>query len=189
MDNTRLIKTHDPNCIKVKANQTDLEEFMTFYHQTIAQIYAYMCYRADSLADAEDLTADTYEKVMRKWNFLRRDDWERKAWMFRVARNLVVDYHRKRVKRCLVSLDSLEELTSDENEPEDRVIHWDEAKRIREYLALVPELEREVAALRFSTELSYREIAHVLGLTETNVGTLLNRTIKRLRGFYEQDDK
>jgi RNA polymerase sigma factor (sigma-70 family) len=187
--NSHVLEGLESENLKVEATQTELKDFISFYNQTIPQVYAYMCYRTNNSSDAEDLTAETYEKVIKKWRHLRREDWDRKAWMFRVAHNLVVDYYRKRVRRLWLNLDSIEELTAYEDDPEDCAIHSEELHRIRKYLLLVPEQERKVATLRFATDLSYKEIAQVLGLTESNVGTLIYRVIRKLRSYYEQDEE
>ena len=128
---------------------------------------------------AEDVTAQAFERAYRKRSSYRSGRGSAEAWLFGIARNAALDELRRRKRHA--QLDA---------EHEDRTLPGpDEQRRARPASATwsaprsppsTPR-ERDLVALKFAGGLSNAEIARVLGITESNAGTRLHRTVTKLR--------
>jgi RNA polymerase sigma-70 factor (ECF subfamily) len=157
------------------------------YAEYLPLIYNFFRYRVPNPADAEDLTSETFERAWRARERYRRDLGAFGAWLFTIARNLAVDHYRlKRVE--LVSLEAAADVAGGRT-PEELSAGRSNADRLGRLLARLPEREREVIAWKYGAELSNREIARVSGLTESNVGTILHRTIAELRAAWSREER
>ena len=138
---------------------------------------------AGDVATAEDLTQETYLKAMQAFSMLR-DEQRVRPWLFQILSRLVVDRHRASGREVAidesVDLDrfSLYDRIADEDPfPYSDNLHTDFLARfkdedIRRALLSIPEVYRVPLVLVYTEELSYRELAEVLGCP---VGTVMSR--------------
>ena len=100
------------------------------------------------------------------------------AWVFGIARNAALDELRKRKRRASLAVDP-----EDTGSPtaEDQAELALRRETVRAALASLDGQERDLIALKFAGGLSNGEIARVLRMSESNVGTRLHRTIMKLR--------
>jgi RNA polymerase sigma factor (sigma-70 family) len=160
------------------ARGADTESFAALYERTFPRVYAYVASLLRDRAAAEDVTAQAFERAYRKRSSYRPKRGSREAWLFGIARNAALDELRRRKRRATL-----------ESEPEDTAApsaedHAELALRrevVRAALARLDGRERDQIALKFSGGLSNAEIARVLGVSETNAGTRLHRTLTKLR--------
>ncbi|PYV38110.1 MAG: RNA polymerase subunit sigma-24 [Acidobacteria bacterium] len=157
------------------ASEADWE---SLYAEELPRIYNFFRYRVGDRAVAEDLTSITFEKAWRARRQYRRDLAAFSTWLFTIARNVAADHFRKR--RVDASLDDIGQ-PPDPNTPEDSAIRQSEFERLSALMARLPDRERELLALKYGSGLPNRSIARITGLTESNVGTILHRTILNLR--------
>ncbi|MGK2908501.1 MAG: RNA polymerase sigma factor [Sphingobium sp.] len=101
-------------------------------------------------------------------------------WLFAVCRSRAVDVLRKE-KRSAAAPEVVELMVSTEYEPPDAAELHDSSRAVAEQLATLPREQAEAVRLKFAQGFSYREIAGVMGLTESHVGVLLHRALKSLR--------
>ncbi len=162
-------------------DQTDswvaLEEL---YRSSRDDLYAYALTLLRDSGAAEDVTALAFERAFRRRRSFDRRRGEARAWLFGIARNAALDElrRRKRLASLLVdpaSVDELEELA--DGGPETTL----RRTAVRTALAAIPARDRELIALKFHAGLSNAEIAAVLGVSESNAGTMLHRTVQKLR--------
>ena len=154
------------------------ESFEALYERTFPKVYAYVASLLRDRAAAEDVTSQAFERAYRKRRSYRASRGSTEAWLFGIARNAALDELRKRKRRARL-----------EGEPADTVSPSlddaaDDALRravVREALAGLDGAERDLVALKFMGGLSNAEIARVLGLSESNAGTKLHRTLTKLR--------
>jgi RNA polymerase sigma-70 factor (ECF subfamily) len=164
--------------VALGAKAEEAESFEALYRRTFPRVYAYVASLLRERAAAEDVTAQAFERAYRKRNRFRAARGTREAWLFGIARNAALDELRKRKRRASL-----------ESEPEDPAMpdfdgHADSAVRratVRAALAQLDSRERELVALKFMAGLSNAEIARVLGISESNAGTKLHRTVNKLR--------
>lgn len=157
----------------------DEEDFQTFYQENIELIYRYIYSKVGNRQEAEDLTSQVFLKVVRGLDF-KRDRRSMRTWLFQVARTTVADYWRIYYRGPTTSLDNLLEAgwegPADER---DTPLQSDTAGLVQDILQALHERDREVLISRFLLNLSVRETAVKMGLTETNIKVLQYRALKR----------
>lgn len=149
------------------------------YTEQLPRVYNFFRYRFGPTADAEDLTARTFEKAWRARDRYRRDVAGFSTWLLSIARNVAIDHLRSR--RDHLPLEAAGSIAAPAGTPEDEAVHVSDAVRLGTLLASLPDRERELLALKFGAGLTNRTIARVTGLSETNVGTILHRAVQTLR--------
>ena len=149
------------------------------YTRELPRIYNFFRYRVGDGAVAEDLTSTTFEKAWRARNRYRRDAAAFSTWLFTIARNVAADHFRHR--RAEVPLEEIATKSAEGDTPEQSVLRCADFERLSCLLAGLPARERELLALKYGSDLSNRDIARVTGLSESNVGTILHRTVLSLR--------
>jgi RNA polymerase sigma-70 factor (TIGR02952 family) len=159
--------------------------FKTYYKR----IYNYIYYRVNCHYTAEDLTSRVFEKVMLKIDTYSESKSPFEVWLFSIARNLIRDYFRSFKKYKFLSIDTIKELVSKKKTPEDIVEISETNDELLKALNILDTRERNIIALKFGAELKNKEIAEILDLTESNVGVILYRTMKKLKKELERGDK
>lgn len=159
-------------------SSTAWERFEALYRSSRDDVYAYVFTLLRDRAAAEDVTALAFERAYRRRVSFDRRRGEERAWLFGIARNAALDELRRRVR--------LATLVSDPEDANQAAVE-DGAEvalrrtAVRAALATLPARERELVALKFHAGLSNAELARVLGVSESGAGTLLYRTMEKLR--------
>ena len=157
---------------------TDEADWEAIYADHLPRIYNYFRFRLASEADIEDLTARTFEKAWSARARYRRDLAGFSTWLYRIARNVCIDHLRSRHGHA--PLETALEVVADRT-PERDAEERSDLARLAALTASLPDRERELIALRYGSGLSNRAIAPLVGLSESNVGTILHRTVQALR--------
>lgn len=155
-------------------------EFGQFWRQTCGKVRAYMFCASSSASDADDLAQECYLRAFRNWN--RFDGrGSRQAWLFAIARNTQADWFRKRGRDAHVLERSVEEQASETSAPDldDTEALWQAVDRLRDE-------HREIVHLRFAADLSYDQIAQVLGVPVGTIRSRLHRALKAIREQMEE---
>jgi RNA polymerase sigma-70 factor (ECF subfamily) len=163
------------------APATDADWDALFVEQ-LPRVYNYFRYRVGDGPVAEDLTSATFEKAWQARRRYRRDLAAFSTWLFVIARNVATDHFRRR--RPHEPLEAAEHVAGGMT-PDEHHERRAEVERLSALLAALPERERDLLALKYGAGLTNRAIARHLGLTESNVGTILHRTIQDLRAEWE----
>jgi RNA polymerase sigma-70 factor (ECF subfamily) len=148
------------------------------YAEQLPRIYNFFCYRMRDEATAEDLTAQTFEKAWRARHRYRRDLAGFTTWLVAIARNVATDHLRAR--RDHAPLDDAAEIAA-ASTPEDEHERASDRNRLAALIERLPERERELLALKYGAGMTNRAIAELLGLGESNVGTIVHRAVQTLR--------
>ena len=156
------------------------------YHQELPRIYNFFRYRVGDGHQAEDLTATTFEKAWRGRGRYKKNLAAFSTWLFTIARNVATD-HFRRVQQEFSFEDIHQQ--ADLAIVEETIQQKQEFSRLSMLLAKLPGREQELIALKFGAEFSNREIAHLTHLSESNVGTMLNRIIIKLRSEWEVENE
>ena len=152
--------------------------FEALYRSSRDDVYAYVATLLRDPAAAEDVTASAFERAFRKRQTFVARRGSPRAWLFGIARNAALDELRRRKRTNAVEPELLEV----ESEPVDeRAEQSLRRAAVRQALAKLSPRERDLVGLKFHAGLTNAEIARVLGTSETNAGTLLHRTIQKLR--------
>jgi len=157
----------------------NVQEFQSFYQENLGLIYRYIYSKVGNREEAEDLTSQIFIKAVRSVD-LERGPHSMQKWLFQVARTTIADYWRSYYR---ISISSLEELLDAgwEGPIEEDAVDTSTTpmERVQRILQALPEHYREVLTCRFLLNLSIKETALRLGLTESNVKVLQFRALKR----------
>jgi len=166
------------------------EEFGRLYEIYLPKIYQYARYRVANREAAEDLTSDIFNKALDAFKSFNPEKAAFSTWIFSIARNTIIDYYRKHAKESKVMRSPEPENAFSPDSPEEKLSRSEEIARLLQYIQKLNENERELISLKFSGGITNREIARVTGLSESNVGTILCRAIRKLRddfsGWYDE---
>lgn len=165
----------------IERARTDKEAFGELYKLYVDRIYNYIYYRTSNHAEAEDLTARVFERAMK--HIVRYEDrgLPFSAWLYRIAHNLVANWHRDRSRRQILSLDSVSQWQLHEDSPE-LESQVDEDKEI--LLAAIHRLpadRRELLIMKYVEKLPNSEIGDIMGRSEGAIKSLYHRTLLSLR--------
>ena len=167
-----------------RAAPGDVDELRRVYREHVSAVFAFFGY-AVSRETAEDLTASTFERVIRGWSGFDPQRGPERAWVLAIARNLLTDHYRRQRHRDTVSTDQhpllLDTLSSDDW-VERRLTHAE----LHDWLEKLGQREREILALRYGADLPATEIAELTGLSAANVHQIVSRSLRRLRELAEK---
>ncbi|MBT2292776.1 sigma-70 family RNA polymerase sigma factor [Paenibacillus albidus] len=156
------------------------EEFTQMYDTYYQRVYKYICYRINNHHAAEDICSQVFESVMCKYYSFSQEKSNFEVWLFAIVRNAVTDYYRAQKKRSYSSLDSLLELIFPKPSPEELAIREDDNQALFKALAKLREKERNLIAMKYGAGLKNAEIAQIMGVSESNIGVVLYRSLKKL---------
>jgi len=171
----------------IRQARSDPRAFVYLYDHYFPRIHGYVRYRVHSQQDAEDLVADVFFKAIRG---LGRFRWRKEssfaAWLFRIAHNQIVDYHRQHegVALSLDADDDVPELASPVPLPEQVLARRETFREMRDLIATLSPRRQEVITLRFFGGLHNNEISAILGLDERTVAAHLCRGLQDLQRRY-----
>lgn len=154
-------------------------DFQALYQENLGPIYRYVYSKIRSREEAEDLTSQIFVKTIRGVDN-KRDKQSIRKWLFQVARTTIADYWRAYYRGPTSSLETLLEAGWEgPTEDEQVAIDSEQIDRVNRILQALSDRDREVLTCRFLLNLSIRETALRMGITETNVKVLQYRALKR----------
>ena len=158
-------------------NEADLA-FEALYRSSRDDVYAYVAGLLRDRGAAEEVTATAFERAYRKRARFDPRRGSGRAWLFGIARNAALDELRRRKRHTELAAEpiDLDELGAQEDaeQREARLL-------LTTALGELSPRERELVALKFFAGLSNAEIGAVVGISESNAGTRLHRTLEKLR--------
>jgi RNA polymerase sigma-70 factor (ECF subfamily) len=165
----------------VQLAKDDAEAFGELYQRYVTKIYNYTYYRVGDQEEAEDLTARTFFRALRKIGSYEDRGLPFSAWLYRIAHNLVANWHRSQSRRKSVQLDDLITATGEHASPgllaEKNETHAELLDVIRE----LPEDRQQLIILKFVERMPNAKIGEVMGRSESSIKSLYHRTLKTLR--------
>lgn len=152
--------------------------FEALYRSSRDDVYAYVATLLRDRSAAEDVTATAFERAYRKRRSFRARRGSRRAWLFGIARNAALDELRRRKRSAPLTAEVSDVEAQTPEHSADLALR---RTAVRAALASLAPRERELIALKFHAGLANAELARVLGMSDTNAGTMLHRTIQKLR--------
>lgn len=144
-------------------------------------MYSYFRFHVAERDIAEDLTAETFLKVVRAAGRFDPAKATAKTWILAVARNTLHDWRRRVRVRPHISLGPMHDLAYDAPSPEERLLWEEQIASLLAAMAELAEADRELIGLRYGSGLDTASIAQMLHLREAVVRTRLWRALGRLR--------
>ncbi len=159
----------------------DPEAFGILYQRYLTPIYNYHYRHTGSTLEAEDLTSRTFYRALRSLEHYRDLGASFQAWLFRIAHNLLANWHRDRSRHPEFPMDAPEELVPGGGDPERELEVREEHESLLQALRRLPEDRFNLVVLKVTTQMSNARIGELLGRTEGAIKSLYHRTLKSLR--------
>lgn len=159
-------------------------EFEELYRSSRDDVYSYVAGLLRDRSAAEDVTAAAFERAYRKRSRFDARRGTRRAWLFGIARNAALDELRRRKRRAALEVDPEDAAAVSPGEQAEDAVR---RETVRAALGRLSPRERELVGLKFAGGLSNEEIARVVGISASNVGTRLHRTLEKLRRDCNED--
>ena len=164
-----------------RAQGGDAEAIGQLYDQHHEALFRYVWARVGERPLAEDLTGEVFMRMLNALPRYRATTAPFRAWLYQIARNLLVDHYRKMSGQSLVPLHEAETTGVEAGDIATLVEQQLTLERVHQALARLDETQREVVTLRFLSGLSLQEVAAALGKTENAVKALQHRGLMALR--------
>jgi RNA polymerase sigma factor (sigma-70 family) len=162
------------------------ERFIVFYREYLPKIFKYMTYKVADVHTAEDLTSLVFEKALNKFQSHDSEKGSFATWIFAIAHNTVVDHYRatdkEKNQQYLAEFSSLGDCIS----PEDKLIETEKFKLLHICISFLSRHQQEIISLKFGARMNNRQIAKMTGLSESNIGTTIWRTVSKLRDCFRE---
>lgn len=180
-----MLNSSDANLVK-RAQGGDVNAIGELYDCHHGSIFRYVQSRVRDQNLAEDLTGEVFTRMVASLPGYRLRGIPFRAWLYRIARNLVVDHCRKESGRLSVPLYQAESISETESNPASIIEHKLTLEQVQRALATLDPSQQEVVTLRFLLGFSLREVSQAVGKTVAAVKSLQHRGLKTLRVALEQ---
>lgn len=172
-----------------RASQGDHDAFGLMYSHYVERIFNYVYYRTGNAHDAEDLTARVFQRAMNHIKNYTDRGVPFSAWLYRIAHNLVANWHRDRSRKQEVPLDDLPVIpTSKSDHPERNLVRSQEQESLLKMIRTLPPERQNLLILKFVENMSNAEIGKIMGRSEGAVKSLYHRTLLALRDQLEDQN-
>jgi len=161
-----------------RAQKGDHEAVAALYETYVAAIYRYVLYRVSSAADAEDLTAEVFLKMVEGLPAYRLTGAPFESWLYRIASARIIDFRRRAKRRAHVELS--DSLMDGKPLPEEQLQYRQELDSLRQALQKLSDEQQTVLILRFIERKSHQEVALILGRSITAVKSVQHRALVEL---------
>jgi len=157
------------------------DAFGVLYDRHLRRIYNYVYYRVGQKAEAEDLTERVFMQALENLPRYQNRGAPFSAWLFRIAHNLVANWHRDTGRHPSAPLDDAGEREDQRADPFGDALSSEEQRELREAVSRLPADRQMLLQMKFVEERSNLDIAQHMGRTEGAVKALLHRTVVTLR--------
>jgi RNA polymerase sigma-70 factor (ECF subfamily) len=167
--------------VLIRASEGDRDAFGLLYGRYIDRIFNYVYYRTGNLHDAEDLTARVFQRAMNHIQNYTDRGVPFSAWLYRIAHNLVANWHRDRSRRQEIPINDVPVLPSKGDHPERNLVRSQEQDSLLRLIRRLPAERQNLLILKFVENMSNAEIGAIMGRSEGAVKSLYHRTLLALR--------
>jgi RNA polymerase sigma factor (sigma-70 family) len=178
----------------IKKAQKDKRFFEPIYGSNYDKILRYVASYVHNKELAEDLTSVTFEKALHGIDTFQWEGVSISSWLYRIARNTINDYYRKKINReGAFSLDQQikgdegdgttfqDMLASSEEAIETQIITSEDEEKLYTLIGTLAEDEQYLLYYKYFEGLTNKDIAKLTSISETNVGTKLQRIREKIK--------
>lgn len=171
----------------LRAQKGESQALAQLYEAFVQRIFRYIAYRVASSADAEDLTAEVFLKMVEGLREYRWTGAPFEAWLYSIAAARVIDFRRRSTRRQHSALS--EELSADEAHPEEQLQAAQEVDMLRQALRALSAEQQTILVLRFIQRKSHQEVAEIVGKSVTAVKSIQHRALIELSARLGSSEK
>ncbi|MCB0154973.1 MAG: sigma-70 family RNA polymerase sigma factor [Anaerolineae bacterium] len=165
----------------IEQAKTDPAAFGQLYELYVDKIYNYIYYRVGNHHEAEDLTAKVFHRALNHIPHYNDRGVPFAAWLYRIARNLVANWHRDNKRRQIVALEHVT-LKGDRRETPHQVAErTNERELLLEAIKELPPERQQLLTLKFVEKMSNADIGRIMGRSEGAIKSLYHRTLVSLK--------
>lgn len=164
-----------------KTVKGDIASFAGLYELYFDRIYRYIFVRIWNKYEAEDLTEQVFLQAIESISSFKWKGNHFSSWLFKIAHNLLIDYHRKKSRKQELQLE--ESVVSSGPDPEFMAELNISMSQLSAAILKLTYLQRQVISLRFAGGLSITETATVMGKKENAVKALQHSAVEALRRY------
>ncbi|NWG15556.1 MAG: sigma-70 family RNA polymerase sigma factor [Chloroflexi bacterium] len=177
--NQNLAQLDDADLIELAKDSQ--EAFGALYERYVEKIYKYIYYRTGNHQDAEDLTAGVFHRAMAHIEHYTERGVPFQAWLYRIAHNLVANWHRDRSRRKIIPLEEFVSSGLHFDAPDAQAEDQEERQQLLQAVERLSEERQQLLYLKFVAHLSNAEVGEILDRTEGAIKSLYHRTLIALR--------
>lgn len=177
----KALKTLDDMALVDLVKAGEKEAFGELYERYIDKIYSYIYYRTGNHHDAEDLTARVFYRAMGHIETYTERGVPFQAWLYRIAHNLIANWHRDRGRRKIIALDEFIAASLKSDAPDHQAEENEEREALLGAIRRLPEERQQLLTLKFVDHLSNADIGAIMNRTEGAIKSLYHRTLIALR--------
>lgn len=175
-----MVAPSDKQLIAQLQQEQDAEAFGQLYDRYVDNIYRFIFFKVSDTNEAQDITSDVFLKVWSAIKEKKQGIENFKAYVYRTARNAVVDHYRKNRKNISIDDIQAEELVTKSTVA--RLLDTDmDTKRVLSALKILKDEYRELIMFKYMNEMSYSEISEITGKSYVNIRVQVHRAVKTLK--------
>jgi len=151
----------------------------SLYEEYYGKITNYAYAKIGDRLEAQDIAGEVFLRALRSLESYKEHGIPMQVWLFKIARNLIIDYYRKAAKSKTVPIDNVK--IADNSNPADEIEKRDEFARVSRVMEQLTDGQREVLELRFLSELTSKEVSIIMGKSDGAVREMQRVAIEKLR--------
>jgi RNA polymerase sigma factor (sigma-70 family) len=179
------LETLNDNALMDKVKSGDLDKLGLLFERYKKPLFGFFYGMNKDAELSEDLVQNVFVRIL-KYRTVFRGDGEFRTWMFHIARNVSHDHYRK---KRVDARDSIEDWQDHVSEGENRFTEYqkeEDMQLLSMAMARLPDDKREILLLSKYQEKKYKEIAELLGCTESAVKVKVFRALQDLKSLYRE---
>lgn len=165
------------------AQKGDKDAYGKIYQLYYKKIFRYCSFNVGDAQTAQDICQETFVKAWKKIKEFKMDkpDWSIQAFLFAIARNLIIDRSRHKKE---VSIENFEEIETHEDFYED-IDRKTDVQRLKKAISKLEEIEKQIVILRFFEEMDSKEVAKILKIKDGALRVRQSRILQKLKDIME----
>lgn len=169
----------------VELAKENRQAFGALYSRYLKKMYSYVYHRTGNTHDAEDLTAKVFMRALAHIGNYEDRGLPFQAWLYRIAHNMVANWHRDQGRRKIIALDEYVAHSLQSEAPDHKAEESEEQAQLMGAVRQLPEDRQQLLLLKFIEQMSNAEIGAIMGRTEGAIKSLYHRTLLALRADLE----
>lgn len=168
----------DEKQIIEKCQNGDTEKFGLIYDKYVKKIYNFIYYKTFHKETAEDILSQVFFKALNKINSYNPNSGSFSSWIYKIARNQIIDHYR--TKKNNINIEDVWNIEDGSNislDAENKI----KLEQVKKYLSKYSAEQRDIIILKLWEEMSYKEIAEIMGKSEAGCKMMFSRAINKLR--------
>ncbi len=154
------------------------KKFSELYKTHIDKIYRFVYFKTHHKQTAEDLVSQTFFKALQNIKDFDPNKGKFSSWLYRIAKNCVIDHYRTR--KSEIDIYDIWDLAGTQDIKRDSELK-DRLEQVEKHLKHLPGEQRDIILMRTWGEMSYKEIAEIVGKSKDNCKNIFSRSINKLR--------